>query len=681
MQARINAFEKLFMAGAMNTAVQPSPPMQYPQETPVFMNTAMATPRGPDPQAMLPVSEDYRKLMAAQQVNAGRSYAVPPQPFQANPAIVRQQQIQQQQQQQQRPQQHVQAGNRWANTAPYIGKLMVGSLAGLMILEAVRETEQSNESPQGRGLFALPVQFLMSLINSSHIGVGGYSLSASHLLSTLKLVALVGALLWVFVPSLFAPQPPKSEKQASNATPEPAPSLASPIHVRRQAWLTAIQTVWVPRHNFFLEAAALLLKMLKFTLRNTIGTPGFQVLTGLTEEQEEARVKAWSIALDAQLAGGDVEINKSRLLLTLLASGTLPNTVQRLMIKALHVRVLLWQVDFLPELFNSLAVKLARSYWAEAKQLHRVLDQASALEDEDLPDHLAVLLSQECDEVLSDGIIERAHNLAWNRPTSHNVPDTIDGMNTVVDDNAVRSPMDAVAAWHSSVLLHRILETNLASDKCDVPVDDLDLATSVAPIGSHALTRALVARSVLIDDGRDDNIEASKIAMRPPMNGDPKCLGSSMPMLMSPISPTFSDMDIYMTLRCSEAISCVHKSGEATPTRESLEMINSAAFPPPMANGSGGTMSLLGFAGAFNLMVRLQAHASTREACAHTIEQLAGSLRIWIGGIEGDSCGIDRDVRLKIVERCLAVTKSVVGMDVDQGYASMSDGEDDDNDC
>ncbi|KAK1477718.1 helix-loop-helix DNA-binding domain-containing protein [Colletotrichum cuscutae] len=39
------------------------------------------------------------------------------------------------------------------------------------------------------------------------------------------------------------------------------------------------------------------------------------MLTGLTEEQEAARVKAWSIALDAQLAGGDVEINKSRLTL------------------------------------------------------------------------------------------------------------------------------------------------------------------------------------------------------------------------------------------------------------------------------------------------------------------------------------------------------------------------------
>ncbi len=65
---------------------------------------------------------------------------------------------------------------------------------------------------------------------------------------------------------------------------------------------------------------------------------------GRTEEDELARTKAWDIAVDAQLAGGDPEISRSRLVLSIFASGTLPQTPTRLMLKALHCRVVLWRV-------------------------------------------------------------------------------------------------------------------------------------------------------------------------------------------------------------------------------------------------------------------------------------------------------------------------------------------------
>lgn len=127
MQQRIAAFEKLFMAGAMNGAISPlqqPPPMQYPpQENQPFMpppinnqNTTEASPAG-----MIQVPEDMKRILQAQM--NGQPYPVPQQPYNPNPSIVRQQQIQQMQQMQQ---------NRWRNQAPYLGKLMVGSLAGLM---------------------------------------------------------------------------------------------------------------------------------------------------------------------------------------------------------------------------------------------------------------------------------------------------------------------------------------------------------------------------------------------------------------------------------------------------------------------------------------------------------------------------------------------------------------------
>ena len=675
MQSRINAFEKLFMAGALNTGMPPpmtqSPPLHFGQDPQTF--TPMPTPRGMDPPGMIQVPENMRKILAAQQVSAGRPYAVPAQPFQGNPTLTRQQQIQQQQQQQ------IQ-NNRWANGAPYYGKLMVGSLAGLMIVEAIRENEQSNENPEGRGLFALPAQLLTSLVDSSYISVAGYTVTTSQVLSTLKLLLLFGALLWVFVPSLFAPRSPKAEKTAFNPSLQEVPSLASPIHVRRRAWLTAIQTVWVPRHNFFLEAAALILKTMKYTVRNTIGMRGYQMLTGLTEEQETARVKAWAIALDAQLAGGDVEINKSRLTLTLFASGTLPDTPQRLMLKALHVRLLLWQLDVLPGVFNVLSAKLARAKWNEAKQLNRILDQLRrgphAPTDEELPDHLALLLEQECDDVLNDDVVQRAHNLAWNRHTTHNVQDMIDGMNGVVDDPAVRSPMDAVSAWYSSVVLHRILAADLGDEQHITSESELELAIKLAPIGSNTQVRALVARTFLVDERRGANIAAAIQAMAPAANPDkhPHYSKGVPPLIDSPVSPIFPDPDTHMALRCSQVIA--HLQRFDSPPAPALDIINSIVpLPGPEA------VSLLGFSAAFHLMNNLQAHPVAREACSAALERLAGALRIWIGGPEGDNCGLDQELRRQMVDRCLAVTKSIVGMEADPGYGSMSDVGEDEGSC
>src|SRR5690606_36164316 len=123
-----------------------------------------------------------------------------------------------------------------------------------------------------------------------------------------------------------------------------APSLASPVEVRRRAWLTAIQTVSVPGNSILLELAYLGLKFMKLGLRRLVGWDGYSLITGMTIDAEIARVKAWIIALDAQLAGGDENITHARLLLSLLASFTLPATPQRLMLNALHIKILFWDL-------------------------------------------------------------------------------------------------------------------------------------------------------------------------------------------------------------------------------------------------------------------------------------------------------------------------------------------------
>lgn len=681
MQARIAAFEKLFMAGAMTGAMspmhQPPTPMQYPQDQYIGATPAgtphdgqnHAQPQG-QPQGMIQVPDDMKRILTAQMSN--QPYPVPAQPYRGNQAMLRQQQIQQQQQQ-------FQQGGRWGNAGPYFGKLMVGSLAGLMIIEAVRTEEQSNEKPEGRGLFALPVNLLGYLGSNAHVHIAGHAVSAARLIFHIKVLLFIGLLLWVFVPSLFAPsEKAKKGQQHMSGSLQAAPSLASPIHVRRQAWLTAIQTVWVPEHNFFLEAAALVLKTMKLSLRNMIGTHGYQMLTGLTEDQETARVKAWSIALDAQLAGGDVEINKSRLTLTLLASGTLPNTPLRLMLKALHIRVLLWDSSS-SGLHNTIAVKHARNQWNAAKQLNNVLGQlrkaANQPNDDYLPDHLAALLEHDCGEILNNSVIQRAYNLAWNLATTENAFERSEGIDAVVEDQAVRSPMDAVAAWWSGQEVQRALRASLASDKEEgeaqkAVASHLENALKAAPIATDAQARALVARAVLVDEKRGTHIAAA-VQFVQPTDDAHAAMELKLPIFEASAAAAPSP-DAQVALQCAMAMAHLQrgKSDSSIPY-EAIQLVEKIARP-----GTTAITSLLGCTALFKLMTELHSQTASTEVFGASLERLAGSLRIWIGSAPGEQCGLGQNVRHAMIDRCLKITKSAVGMETDAGYGSMSDCED-----
>ncbi|KAE9377092.1 hypothetical protein N431DRAFT_462885 [Stipitochalara longipes BDJ] len=654
-KARLAAFETLFRSGSMgfNPAPQMTNAFQYPPD----YSTPGPSPGSVDPQGMIHVPDDIRRLQtggANQQI-----YPVPQEQYQ--------------------PQGRPIGPNGW-NNGGYFGKLMVGSLAGLMIMEGFTEAEQEQDAPAARGLFAVPIQLLRTLSSAFHsslnINVLGYHLPAAHSLGYLKFFLVLGALLYVFLPSMFETKPKPKDGKIQSASIAAAPSLASSIQVRRQAWLTAIQTVWVPRHNFFLEAAALCLKMVKLSMRNVIGTQGYTYVTGITPQQEAARVKAWSIALDAQLAGGDVEVSKSRLTLTLLASGTLPDTPARLMLKALHIRVLLWEIGNAGfngfYMFQEVAAKMARWKWNEAKQLQRLMAHTKVKQDDELPDYLLALLEQDCDDVLSDSIGQRAYNLAWNLPTTQNAKGSSEGMNEVVDDFTIRSPLDAVAAWYSSLVLQRALAKSLQTKDGDLAtqqsiIEDITLAIKTAPIGSGAQIRALVARAVLVKEKRGVSIAEALQALGPlekpgSKNATASLINASTSMAGLP--------DIKLSLRCAMAIA--HLERFAAPLiPEAAPKIISTIHPI--------NLTLLGFTAAFKLMEKINGHDIVAEKCISALERLAGRLRIWIGGKGCERSGLDKEVKREMVERCLAITKRIVGME-DAGYGSMTD-EDNGEDC
>lgn len=672
MRQRIAAFEKLFLAGAMNGSIapsqQPPTPMQFSgqngrqqqQGQHDFMGSPTGSPTENSgvPLGMIQVPEDMKRILAASSV-AGQAYPLPNQSFLGSPPqIIQQQQLQQQQQEQ--------AGG-WGNAAPYFGKLMVGSLAGLMIMEAVRQEEVSNESPEGRGLFALPVHLLGSFAPSLDFHLMGY-----HAHTSLKLLLLLGTVLWVFIPSLFASQD-ESPKKPQVTTLQPAPSLASSIHVRRQAWLTAVQSVWIPRHNLLLEASALILKAAKLSALNVIGSHGYKLLSGTTQDQDTARTRAWAIALDSQLVGGDVEINKSRLLITLLASGTLPDTPARLMLKALHIRVLTWDLSqhkWRLGASSAIAASLARSKWNDARHLNQLLVESrgtsSPPHDDELPDHLAYLVEQSCDDVLNPELIQRAHNLAFNKDTRYAIEDPIDGMDCIIEDTAIGSPMDAVSAWYSTQVLHEALTSTL--DKTDdgptARDDKMELAVHTAPVGSVAQARAIVARAALSEQHRGSNIALafSTVGTDKPESPAASCVG------IVGTDSSASSPDVRLTLRCAQVIAHLGRPEVRDGNLKDIATIDSITVPR-----DASAISLLGFTAVMELIENVLEHKAAAETFSSSLERLAGNLRLWIGGNAGDNCGLNPHVRHKVVDRCLGITKSLVGMEVDTGYGSLSE--------
>lgn len=680
MMARIAAFEKLFMAGAMNGSISSVPQnrvqMQYASDRgQPIMRSPVSEDNSEPPTGMIPVPEDMRRIIAAQMA-VGQPYPVPQQPFRDDAPEATQQQSQQQvQQQQQIQQQRVhQHQGLWANTAPYFGKLMVGSLAGLMIMEAARENEQSNERPEGRGLFALPVQLVRSTITVLEANP-----VTLHTLPSLKLLLCLGVFLWVFIPSLFRAEKPHDHKCSENLT--AASSPASSIDVRRQAWLTSIQTVWVPRHNFFLEAAALVLKTIKLSIRNLLGFSGYQALTGFTEEQEKARVKAWTIALDSQLAGGDVEICKSRLVLTLLASGTLPPTPMRLMLKALHIRVLLWEIVRSPAqlgIADMIAGKLARTQWNAARQLNQTLidcrDDPMISHEDELPEHLAVLVDLECDDVLTRAVVQRAHNLAFNMPTNHLIESDIDGMDDIVNDIYISSPMDAVSAWWATEVLHTLL-TEVVEGQVVSPgsIDnELELTIRATPSGSLAMLRACLARSIIIEENRGANIATALQAFGTERIDSPFCESK----LIIGKGAHKSNKGLLLALQCAITIAHLPKSGKGVQVQDAkLQIIRKSLVEPQVRKA----MTLLGFTAVMKLMEVATAQLRNipiqdSSATAMTIDAMSSSLRNWIGGKAGGKCGIDDNGREKAIARCLGISKELIGRDGHAPFDTRDEG-------
>ncbi|KAF2462235.1 hypothetical protein BDY21DRAFT_10257 [Lineolata rhizophorae] len=667
MKSRLEHFEKLAMTNPMAIpgAVNGHEGMRFSDDA--FGSPAAGVPVSQSPaQGMIPVPQSVSNMHRNSQPlpNYAEQQGYPMFQNQRQPPMA--------------GQPHMMAGQRGPNI---MNKFMVGSLAGIMLLEGMREREESAEDSSGRGLFAVPT----SLLGRGFAG-SLYSFSNKPMvqatLPLLKMCLLLGAFVYLVFPILSSSFGASGKKKAvPTIRLTPAPSLASPVEVRRKAWLTAIQTIWVPQHSFLLEAAALSLKTLKLSTRKLIGWNGYALLTGITKEQETARVKAWEIALDAQLMGGDAEISMSRLVLTLMASGTLPDTPARLMLKALHIRVLFWEVAKAGYgtwyMFDALSGKLARSYWNAARSEYKMANSRSksSSQGEALSEHLAALLELEADEVLLDNIILRAYNVAWNKPTSTNT-DADETMDGVVEDFAISSPLDALASWWSTAILNQTLKSHVWSKNKSASqevMDNIKLALRTAPPASHAQVRALVARAVLNDAKRDSCINAALKALpSQPLSFEKGALDVRRALLMNAIGEEPISSDIRLALSLSKCLSVASHSNQDV-RRQACDVVN--AVPISQEN-----MSLLSFVAAFGVLNRFSADEYLLDNSKQGLERIAWNVRVWVGRDCGCQTGMSKKMKTMVVDTCVRSSAMLVGMkedadldeESDAGYASQS---------
>ncbi|KAF2087419.1 hypothetical protein K490DRAFT_57024 [Saccharata proteae CBS 121410] len=679
VKQRLESYDKFTLATPMTMTNPVNTPdgMRYQDQDPFAAAAARQQALTNNAQGMIPVPESITNLqaMAAQQQYAQQG-AFPT--YAPSPA----------------------ARHGAANPQPLVNgrrgnglmsKMMIGSLAGLMLLEmeGLREHEESEET-QGRGLFALPVTFgryAGSILPKYVPRYFAYAMASLYQsLPLIKLFLLIGVFVYLLSPLLDS-RPKQKKKAVPPIRLSPAPSPASPVEMRHKAWLTAIQTVWVPQHSFFLEAAAVGLKALKLSLRSLIGWDGYALLTGTTKEQEAARVKAWSIALDAQLTGGDAEISKSRLVLTIMASGTLPDTPARLMLKALHIRVLLWEVAKAGYgswyMFEELSAKWARHYWIRARSAHKeTLNSRSDSQTEKLPEHLAALLELDCDEVMVDKIVHRAYNLAWNKPSAQNT-DADEAMDSVVEDFAISSPLDALAAWFSSFALNRTLVAYLEATDDKSREDDvsvgLDTAIRTAPPNSVSSVRALVARAALIDTNRDANILAAfdDLPSQPQIPALNKASASHPRALLMNVvgeAPVAADVRKSLTLTKCLALAEQFSATHVSEARVRATFVVNNTFLPDAC------LTLLSFVAASKVLAVFSKDAQLLAESRQGLERIAGAMRVWVGREAGRRSGLGREAKSRIVQRCVSVSKMLVGMgdtesseEGDAGYASQSD--------
>lgn len=552
-----------------------------------------------------------------------------------------------------------------------LGKLVLGSLAGLMIMDRIAGSPEED-----RGLFALPLLNsipITPLLRTAqrHLASFRYNFLLLPFVKGLLVFCALGFLLFLY---LFNSKPKLGKPTSKTNNVGASQSSDSPMGIRRNAWLTSIQTVWIPRHSMLPEMWGLINETHAYMTRQLLGWQSYSWLTGRSEEEETARVRAWEIALDAQLTGGDTELSKGRLVLTLWAAGTLPKTPGRIMLKALHLRVMFWQASnsaWVCRTLNLVATQLARYQWKLAQKMLHAAEGTSDSDYGELPDYLASLLKRPIEDVMTSINVHRLHNLAWNRPTNFTTEGEIEIDSLVEDDTAMRGPLDILALWSSNTTLQQALRAFIESGKTNhTCLSQIKLALRTAPPGSSSFVRALAATAVLSDTDLGSNITALLQAL-------PLVKPGSLPTSLADFESLSKTIrkDIMIAIECTEGLVMVMG------VQQEAESITKALQVLERSLSNSGSMGLLGFAAALRLLLVISKDDNLARQSRCRIMQILRNTIILIEepSEQKEPCpGRLRDYS-GALQRLLPIQhpkRRSSGVSIDTGYGSMSEEED-----
>jgi hypothetical protein len=647
LKERLHTLDKVLLSGGNSSAEraaaftsenvleEPASPSSHENAS----DKPTQTPR-PSPQGLIPVPESWRKLRAQQpQEHYGHIY------------------------------EGQRSGRKWP------AKLMLGSIAGLMIMEGFSESDHGSESKE-KGLFGIPLEFLDGywFLRSPRLYLAAFAqyCKAGGVLPLLKGFTALTILAFFVFAYLFNSKPPMPKEEDEPVKAQRAPSLASPIEVRRQAWLTSMQILKLPHHSFFPEWLAVTSEWLRYTFRLLFGDSAYSWITGRSTDDELARVKAWDIAMDAQLAGGDPEISRSRLVLSMFGAGTLPRTPARLMLKSLHCRVLLrntggWDC-FATRWADKIAAFLANYQWVIARRVHAAL---APNHPDALPRHLAMLLARDCQEIMSDAIIQRSFNLMYGRPTSQHVDFNDSLMNVVVEDHAVRSPLDAVAAWWSSQELRKALLHSLDSSFTSQESFQQHLRASIdsAPPSSAAHTRALAVHAAFLKNRRSEYKQRIVATLPAATTRN----ASQIPRFIDSSTPESAVPEISRILHCVSVMELLDSPCNAPGYCEDKEdAMNLFTFMPI---DDTQEMSLLSFAPAYHVLQEVTCDRGN-FASPKAYEGVLRKLNVWADSEAADSAPLPEMVLATLNDLCIGMKdmkqkRRTSNMSNDTGYCSM----------
>lgn len=495
-------------------------------------------------------------------------------------------------------------------------RIMLASLAGLMVMEGLSESDNNSKS-QKKALFGIPIEILdgWTFLRSPRLYLSvfaQYCRSGGALPLVKGFVALTILAFLVFY-YMFNSKPTPKKANDNEAILRPIPARpASPIEVRRRAWSTSMQALGLPHHSFFPEWFAVTSEWVNYTIRYWLGPKACLWMCGETAEDEIARIKAWDIAIDAQLAGGDHEISRSRSVLTIFGSGTLPPTPLRLMLKAMHTKVVLHNVGLAGTLSSKIASQIsmfiADRQWRRARQMHEAL---SSRHPDRLSGYLNYLLQMDCDEVLSNAVTQRAYNMMYDRPTSEYAEDSL--MDVVVEDHAIRSPLDAVAAWRSTAALQEALSTALQRpDATDLLREHIQAALEIAPPGSAAETRALAVHAVLSPGRRDTFYLRAADALR---SHGRSTEGERVPHFIDSSTPLSARPEIATVLSCAQAMLRLEQERNLL---AAIDVLSGFRWPDLGINCAGSTISptMLSVAPIYFVLTRLVKASRNASDCS-----------------------------------------------------------------